>query len=368
MVFPGANGFPMGGSDFPREAGAQMMPMHSMNPPATPGKATDAYGMRSVGDTSLRVGEPAHLGWSDVSFTLSPKAVKASGKDPRILKNLHGKARPGEVVALMGASGCGKTSLMNVLAGRATSMNGHVVTANITVNGKAVTAAELGPKVAYVMQEDSLTATATPREAFDFSARLRLPPTVTAEERKTMVDEMIRILHLERCADTMIGNELIKGISGGEKKRVSIGVELITQPSILFLDEPTSGLDSYAAYNIINILKDLARLGCTVISTIHQPSSEVFHLFDRVLLLTSGRLLYDGPVDGADGALPPLSPPSSSHSSLPTLSPPSRVFSSPFLPPGFPLRSCLRSHTNTHRARTDTPIRRSSPAIVAPRR
>ena len=351
MVFPGANGFPMGGSDFPREAGAPMMPMQSMNPPATPGKATDAYGMRSVGDTSLRVGEPAHLGWSDVSFTLSPKAVKASGKDPRILKNLHGKARPGEVVALMGASGCGKTSLMNVLAGRATSMNGHVVTANITVNGKAVTAAELGPKVAYVMQEDSLTATATPREAFDFSARLRLPPTVTAEERKTMVDEMIRILHLERCADTMIGNELIKGISGGEKKRVSIGVELITQPSILFLDEPTSGLDSYAAYNIINILKDLARLGCTVISTIHQPSSEVFHLFDRVLLLTSGRLLYDGPVDGADGALPPPSlSPSSSHS-LPLaprfLFPLSSPWSPPSLVSALPYKRA-RAHARRH--------------------
>ena len=85
-----------------------------------------------------------------------------------------------------------------------------------------------------------------------------------------MVDEMIKTLRLEKCADTMIGNELIKGISGGEKKRVSIGVELITQPSILFLDEPTSGLDSYAAYSVINNLKDLARLGCTVISTIHQ--------------------------------------------------------------------------------------------------
>jgi ABC-type multidrug transport system ATPase subunit len=159
----------------------------------------------------------------------------------------------------------------------------------------------LGSNVRDDSQEDSLTATSTPREAFDFSARLRLPPTVTAAERKIMVDEMIRILHLENCADTMIGNELIKGISGGEKKRVSIGVELITQPSILFLDEPTSGLDSYAAYNIINILKDLARLGCTVISTIHQPSSEVFHLFDRVLLLASGRLIYDGLVDGPSG-------------------------------------------------------------------
>ena len=220
--------------------------------------------------SSLKVGEPAYLGWSNVSFTLAPKAVKASGKDPRILKNLKGSAKPGEVVALMGASGCGKTSLMNVLSGRAVSMGGHVVQANLTVNGKKVTPEELGPKVAYVMQDDALTATATPREAFDFSARLRLPPSVTAEERKTMVDEMIKTLRLEKCADTMIGNELIKGISGGEKKRVSIGVELITQPSILFLDEPTSGLDSYAAYSVINNLKDLARLGCTVISTIHQ--------------------------------------------------------------------------------------------------
>jgi len=267
----------------------------------------DPYMLRSnsfvgkLAESSLRVGEPAYLGWSNVNFTLAPKAVKASGKDPRILKGLAGTARPGEVVALMGASGCGKTSLMNVLSGRATSMGGHQVTANITVNGRAVSPDELGPKVAYVMQEDSLTATATPREAFEFSARLRLPPSVTTDERKRMVDELITILHLEKCADTMIGNELIKGISGGEKKRVSIGVELITQPSILFLDEPTSGLDSYAAYSIINTLKDLARLGCTVISTIHQPSSEVFHLFDRVLLLTSGRLIFDGNVDGGAG-------------------------------------------------------------------
>jgi ABC-type multidrug transport system ATPase subunit len=268
---------------------------------ADPYHASGGHHTNKVSSSALRVGEPAYLGWSDVTFTLAPKAVKASGKDPRILKGLAGSAQPGEVVALMGASGCGKTSLMNVLSGRAVSMGGHVVTANLSVNGKVVNPEELGPKVAYVMQEDSLTATATPREAFEFSARLRLPPSVTAEDRTTMVNEMIAILHLEKCADTMIGNELIKGISGGEKKRVSIGVELITQPSILFLDEPTSGLDSYAAYNIINTLKDLARLGCTVISTIHQPSSEVFHLFDRVILLTAGRVIFDGRVDGRGG-------------------------------------------------------------------
>jgi len=107
---------------------------------------------------------------------------------------------------------------MNVLSGRASSMGGHVVTAKITVNGKVVSPLELGPKVAYVMQEDTLTATATPREAFDFSARLRLPPSVTAAERTQMVNEMISILHLDLCADSLIGNELIKGISGGEKK------------------------------------------------------------------------------------------------------------------------------------------------------
>lgn len=155
MGYPGA---PAGyavypaGSDFPVAATPTVGGQY-MNPPQ-PGKAQggSAYMRESVGATSLKVGEPAHLGWSNVSFTLAPQAVKASGKDPRILKNLNGMARPGEVVALMGASGCGKTSLMNVLSGRATSMNGHEVTANITVNGKTVTAAELGPKVAYVMQ------------------------------------------------------------------------------------------------------------------------------------------------------------------------------------------------------------------------
>lgn len=95
----------------------------------------------------------------------------------------------------------------------------------------------------------------------------------------------------------MIGGELIKGLSGGEKKRTAIGVELITSPSILFLDEPTSGLDSYAAYTVVQALRDLAKLGCTVISTIHQPSSEVFHLFERVMLLSEGRMLYDGRVE-----------------------------------------------------------------------
>ncbi|EKX41157.1 hypothetical protein GUITHDRAFT_60683, partial [Guillardia theta CCMP2712] len=217
--------------------------------------------------------------------------------DPQVLKSLKGYAKPGEIVAIMGASGSGKTSLLNVLSGRVVSMNGHVVTSKFTVNGHPTSGEELGPQIAYVMQEDTLCPTSTPREALEFSAKLRLPPSVTDAERTRMVNDVITILHLDRCADTLIGDEMIKGISGGEKRRTSIGVELITSPSILFLDEPTSGLDSFAAYNVIQALKDLAGLGCTVLCTIHQPSSEVFHLFDRTILLAEGRTLYDGRVD-----------------------------------------------------------------------
>jgi ABC-type multidrug transport system ATPase subunit len=167
---------------------------------------------------TLRAGDKAYFGWSNVSFKLSSKAVGKSNKDPRVLKELKGSAAPGEVVAIMGASGCGKTSLLNVLSGRIVSMNGHVVTGNFTINGKPVQPENLGSKVAFVTQEDTLCPTATPREALDFSARLRLPPTVTSEERKKMVDEAIQVLRLEKCADTMIGDEMIKGISGGEKR------------------------------------------------------------------------------------------------------------------------------------------------------
>ena len=167
---------------------------------------------------TLRAGDKAYFGWSGVSFKLSAKAVGKSKKDPRVLKNLKGMAEPGEVVAIMGASGCGKTSLLNVLSGRIVSMNGHEVKGSFTVNGVPVKPENLGSKVAFVTQEDTLCPTATPREALDFSARLRLPPTVTNDERKKMVDEAIQVSRLERCADSIIGDEMIKGISGGEKR------------------------------------------------------------------------------------------------------------------------------------------------------
>lgn len=150
------------------------------------------------------------------------------------------------------------------------------------------------------MQHDALFATQTPREALEFSAALRLPKSVSKEDRTKMVNRLLRQLHLEKCADTRIGNDLLKGISGGEKKRTAIGVELISRPKILYLDEPTSGLDTYAAFLVVSILKKLARNGTTVISTIHQPSSETFNLFDSVCILAAtpsgGRVMYQSTV------------------------------------------------------------------------
>jgi ABC-type glutathione transport system ATPase component len=166
----------------------------------------------------LRAGDRAYFGWSDVSFNLSAKAAGKAKKDPRILRNQRGVAVPGEVMAIMGASGCGKTSLLNVLSGRIVSMNGHEVKGNFSINGVSVKPENLGPKVAFVTQEDTLCPTATPREALDFSARLRLPPSVSHEERKRMVDEAIQVLRLEKCADSTIGDDMIRGISGGEKR------------------------------------------------------------------------------------------------------------------------------------------------------
>ena len=149
------------------------------------------------------------------------------------------------------------------------------------------------------MQDDALMATATPRESLEFSATLRLPPGTDSDTIKNLVDAMLEELGLEGCADTMIGGALIKGISGGQKKRTSVGIEIITNPSLLFLDEPTSGLDSYTAFSCVKLLKKVAEhTKIAVLCTIHQPSSEVFFLFDSVIFMKDGLIFYSGPVTG----------------------------------------------------------------------
>ena len=139
-----------------------------------------------------------------------------------------------------------------------------------------------------------MLGTLTVRETVTYSAHLRLPNILTKEEVNDIVEGTIMEMGLQECADTVIGNWHLRGISGGEKKRLSVALEILTMPKILFLDEPTSGLDSASAFFVVQALRNIARDGRTVISSIHQPSSEVFALFDDLFLLSAGETVYFG--------------------------------------------------------------------------
>ena len=141
---------------------------------------------------------------------------------------------------------------------------------------------------------------ATPRECIRFSAKLRLDNSTSDEEIERLVQHMLKDLGLESCADTLVGGELLKGISGGERKRTSVGVELITKPDLVFLDEPTSGLDSFSAVQLCQVLKKVASSGASVMFTIHQPSSDIFESFDNLILMNKGRIMYQGAVAAVD--------------------------------------------------------------------
>lgn len=225
--------------------------------------------------------------WKDLTFTIRGKTI---------LQDVSGLVEPGKLTAVLGPSGSGKTTLLNILAGRQrTSALGMELQGQITASGQRIDPVAFRTNIAYVMQEDTLLATETPRECLSFSAYLRLSRDITKEQRDEFVTGLLTTLHLEKCADTLVGSALIKGLSGGEKKRTSVGVELITNPKMLFLDEPLSGLDSYAAYTLVEALKALAEAGVPVLCTIHQPSSEIFAMFDDVVVLHAGKVAYHGP-------------------------------------------------------------------------
>ncbi|CAE7029711.1 ABCG11 [Symbiodinium natans] len=233
--------------------------------------------------------------WSNVSMTVK----KGQKQEKQILSNINGSLSSGKVCALMGPSGAGKTSLLNVLAARIRSRGTTEVSGNITLDGQPITGSSLRKRIAYVMQQDILVPTQTVRESLWFSANLRLPKSYSQKDKKDLVEKMLNDLGLVKCADTFIGDDMIRGVSGGEKKRTCVGIELIMKPKLIFLDEPTSGLDSYAAHNVILKLEELAsKEGCNVLCTIHQPSSEVFHLFHKVMLLRSGQLFFFGGISG----------------------------------------------------------------------
>mmetsp|Transcript_21950 Transcript_21950/g.24304 ORF Transcript_21950/g.24304 Transcript_21950/m.24304 type:complete len:631 (+) Transcript_21950:56-1948(+) len=237
--------------------------------------------------------QPKNLTWYNVNMSIDIKSKNKDENKKMILNNVWGEAKGGELSAIMGSSGAGKTSLFNVLTGRVRSSSKISVGGDIYLGDEKLISQK--KNFGFVSQEDSLHASSTPRQALCFSARLRLPRSTAYHEIDTIVDMYLKELGLVSCADTMIGSTLRKGISGGEKRRVSIGIELITQPSILFLDEPTSGLDSYAAQQVMKLLRNIAtNSNATILFTIHQPSSVLFQSFDKLILLHKGRLMYTG--------------------------------------------------------------------------
>lgn len=232
--------------------------------------------------------KPAALYFEDIMYNLKGK---------QILSGITGAVHPGELLAIMGASGAGKTSFLDILARK---KKRGVVTGDSWLNGEKVTDDEYRSVIGFVDQEDTMLPTLTVHETILDSALLRLPREMSVAAKTQKVEDVERQLGIYHIRHQIIGSEegSGRGISGGEKRRVGIACELVTSPSILFLDEPTSGLDAYNAFNVVECLVTLVKsYNRTVVFTIHQPRSNIVALFDQLILLAQGRTVYSGPFD-----------------------------------------------------------------------
>ncbi|RWV92591.1 hypothetical protein GW17_00045018 [Ensete ventricosum] len=230
--------------------------------------------------------------FEDVVYKIKTKGKgKAKQGERVILKGVSGAVLPGEMLAMLGPSGSGKTTLLTVLGGRIGGT--RLLTGSITYNGKPFTNS-LKRRTGFVTQDDVLYPHLTVTETLVYTALLRLPSTLSRQEKTAQAEAVMVQLGLTACRSSIIGGPLVRGVSGGERKRVSIGQEMLIDPSLLFLDEPTSGLDSTIAGRIVSTLWDLTKGGKTVIMTIHQPSSRLFYMFHKVLLLSDGNSIYYG--------------------------------------------------------------------------
>ncbi|XP_047979892.1 ABC transporter G family member 20-like [Salvia hispanica] len=208
-----------------------------------------------------------------------------------LLNDISGEARDGEIMAVLGASGSGKSTLIDALANRIAreSLKGCV-----TLNGEALESKLLKVISAYVMQDDLLFPMLTVEETLMFSAEFRLPRTMPRSRKRSRVQALIDQLGLRSAANTIIGDEGRRGVSGGERRRVSIGTDIIHDPILLFLDEPTSGLDSTSAFMVVKVLQRIAQSGSIVIMSIHQPSYRILKLLDRLIILSRGHTVFSG--------------------------------------------------------------------------
>lgn len=246
------------------------------------------------GENFLKTKSVATLTFESINYCVDSKTDK-NLKEP-ILNNITGMVKPGEILAIMGGSGAGKTTLLDILAMK--SKMGKIE-GGIKINGNLISKKIYSKIVGFVDQNDFLLPTLTVYETVLNSALLRLPRNMTLHAKKKRVYQVLEELRILDIKDRIIGNELERGISGGEKRRVSIACELVTSPLVLFLDEPTSGLDANNASNVVECLVRLAKTyNRTIILSIHQPRSNIFNLFDKLVLLSEGELIYSGETIG----------------------------------------------------------------------
>lgn len=226
-----------------------------------------------------------NLDWRDLTVEVGPNKLQ-------ILKSVSGTLNAGEMVAIMGPSGSGKTSLLNMLNGRYSKASW---TGELRANGRVFDPHQWGDRAAFVQQGNYLLAHQTVKEVLTFAAKMRL--FGTEEDIEGVVNKTLLELGLMDCANTFCGDETLKGISGGQAKRVCIGRDLVTNPHLIMLDEPTSGLDSFTAVKVVELLKRLSSDGRSVMMTIHQPSQTLTQLIDRFVVMDAGEVFIQGTID-----------------------------------------------------------------------
>eukprot|EP00744_Colponema_vietnamica_P000420 GILI01000753.1.p1 GENE.GILI01000753.1~~GILI01000753.1.p1 ORF type:complete len:700 (+),score=230.87 GILI01000753.1:99-2102(+) len=230
---------------------------------------------------------PVNLSWEDLSYSIGGK---------EILSHMSGRMIAGRSCGLMGASGSGKTTLLNALSGRLGSSGNRVLKGRVRLNDVPYDR-RFRQLIGFVPQDDIIGPMSTPRTAFNFALRTRRG--VSTEEAEVTVQKYIERLKLIDCRNTIVGIPgVVQGLSGGERKRTNIGMELISDTKLLLCDEPTSGLDSTTALMVVRTLQELAHdEGCTVMFTVHQPTTDMLAHFDDLLLLCEGKVVYHGPMD-----------------------------------------------------------------------
>lgn len=257
---------------------------------------TNTNGLPGMNSSDVKTLTGDVLSFHNITYRVKVKTGFLVRKtvEKEILSGINGIMKPG-LNAILGPTGGGKSSLLDVLAAR---KDPRGLSGDVLING-APQPANFKCTSGYVVQDDVVMGTLTVRENLQFSAALRLPTTMKNHEKNERINMVIKELGLEKVADSKVGTQFTRGVSGGERKRTSIGMELITDPSILFLDEPTTGLDSSTANAVLLLLKRMSKQGRTIIFSIHQPRYSIFKLFDSLTLLASGKLMFHGPAQEA---------------------------------------------------------------------